>query len=56
MKTEKENKKMKKLLMIVGAAAVAVGAYAVEYTYTGGTVFSRRRKCYDSLQRRRRDN
>ncbi len=29
---------MKKLLMMIGAAAVAVGAYAVEYTYTGGTV------------------
>ena len=29
---------MKKLLTMIGAAAVAVGAYAVEYTYTGGTV------------------
>lgn len=41
MKTEKENKKMKKLLMIVGAAAIAVGAtlpaWATDRTWVGGT-------------------
>ena len=29
---------MKKLLTMIGAAAVAIGAYAAEYTYTGGAV------------------